>query len=75
MWIKVKRVLLLIIGAIVLVLGAGTTISALLGYYGAKLGMIAMGILMGILLSVLGAFFIYLGVRGTDKQVADTDLL
>ncbi len=75
MWIKVKRVLLLIIGAIIVVLGAGTTLSALLGYYGVKFGMIAMGILMGILLCALGAFFIYLGMRGTDKQVADTDLM
>ena len=75
MWIKIKRGLLILIGAVVTLLGAGTAISALLGQYDGTVGVrVAVG-LLGILLAALGVFLFRIGTHGSDRDVSDTDLL
>lgn len=75
MWIGVKRFLLLIAGAVTAVLGAGCIASALLGYYGDHAGLIAGIAVCGALLVAFGAFVGRIAIRGSDRDVEETDLL
>lgn len=75
MWIRLKRALLVLVGVLVVVLGSGGVVSALLGYYGSHLGVIAGVAACGVLLVALGLFLARIGLRGSDRDVSDTDLL
>jgi len=75
LWIKFKRILLILIGVLVVLLGAGAAVSALLGYYGDHLGVILGGVVGGILLVALGGFLVRTGIRGSDRDVSDVDLI
>lgn len=58
-----------------MVLGIGGIVSCLLGYYGDHVGANIGIVVCCILLVVLGAFIFRIGIRGTDEQVKEADLL
>ncbi len=74
-WLGLKRILLIVMGAITTLLGVGAAISAVFGYYGNHVGTsVAIGV-CGALLLALGLFIIWIGAQGSAHEVSDTDLI
>lgn len=75
LWTWIKRALIFLIGACCVLLGLSGSISALLGYYETEPGPVAIMVLLGLALAALGGFFLWIAIRGSDKDVRETDLL
>jgi hypothetical protein len=74
LWIKFKRIILIVIGAITVLLGAGTAVSAIFGSFDESLGLTIGLAIGGSLAMVLGGFLLRIGTHGTDDDVSNTDL-
>lgn len=74
MWLMIKRALILLVGIAVTIIGIGVSVSSFFDPYNYQWWHTVIVAGLGVLLAALGVFFLWIGIRGSDKMVSDTDL-